>query len=120
MKIAIPTRNKQVDEHFGHCDYYTIFKVEEGIITETEKYQAPKGCGCKSNIAGILKEMGVQTMLAGNIGQGAINKIGEAGIEVLRGCEGDVEKVAMAFLKDQLKDSGETCHQHGEGHECNH
>ena len=32
MKIAIPTREGRVDDHFGHCDHYTIFAIEDGAI----------------------------------------------------------------------------------------
>ena len=28
MKIAVPTRNNVVDDHFGHCEAYTIFTVD--------------------------------------------------------------------------------------------
>jgi len=27
MKIALPSRQNQVDEHFGHCEYFTVFTV---------------------------------------------------------------------------------------------
>ena len=26
IKIAIPTRDEQVDDHFGHCDHYTLYR----------------------------------------------------------------------------------------------
>ena len=55
MKIAVPTRNHVIDDHFGHCEYYTIFTISENkeiIGIETEA--SPEGCGCKSNIASIL------------------------------------------------------------------
>ena len=127
MKIAIPTRNKQVDDHFGHCDAYTIFSVNDSkTIDSEENYEAPRGCGCKSNIAGILREKGVEVLLAGNMGQGAVNKVSEAGIKVVRGCSGNVRILAEAYLKNQITDSGEICHQHShEGdhdhsHECLH
>lgn len=29
MKIAIPTREDVVDDHFGHCDHYTVFTIDE-------------------------------------------------------------------------------------------
>ena len=29
MKIAVPTRDERVDDHFGHCDHYTIFTIED-------------------------------------------------------------------------------------------
>lgn len=122
MKIAIPTRNKLVDDHFGHCEYYTIYSINEKKEIENEElYEAPAGCGCKSNIASILKEKGVEVMLADNMGQGAVNKIASVGIAVYRGCSGDVRALTEAFLKEEVKDSGETCnHHHEEGHQCNH
>ncbi len=27
MKVAIPTRGTVVDDHFGHCEKYTIFTI---------------------------------------------------------------------------------------------
>ncbi len=121
MKIAIPTRNKQVDDHFGHCEYYTIVSVSsENKIDKIEDYQAPQGCGCKSNIASILSEMGVKTMLAGNMGQGAVNKITHAGIQVVRGCSGDVVELTENYLRTPIIDSGLTCDHHGHDHECSH
>ena len=72
MKVAIPTRNNVVDDHFGHCEYYTIFTIsEDKLIVCTEIQASPEGCGCKSNIASVLEEKGVEWMLAGNMGEGA-------------------------------------------------
>ena len=28
-KIAIPTREGMVDDHFGHCAYYTVVTLDE-------------------------------------------------------------------------------------------
>lgn len=122
IKIAIPTRNKLVDDHFGHCAYYTFFSIsEKKEIEDEEMYEAPAGCGCKSNIAGILRENGVEVLLAGNMGQGAVNVISSAGITVYRGCSGDVKTLTEAFLKEEVEDSGKTCnHHHEDGHQCNH
>ncbi len=25
MKIALPSRGNQIDNHFGHCEYFTVF-----------------------------------------------------------------------------------------------
>lgn len=125
MKIAIPTRGKKVDDHFGHCEYYTIYSTDDDkSITNEEVFAAPQGCGCKSNVANLLKQKGVSIMLAGNMGQGAVSKILSAGIQVYRGCSGDVRKLAEAFLKEEIADSGETCnhhqHHHEQGRQCDH
>ena len=68
-----------VDDHFGHCDHYTIYTIEDKTITATQTLPSPQGCGCKSNIASTLHDMGVEVMLAGNMGQGALNKLSAAG-----------------------------------------
>ncbi len=86
-------------------------------------FNAPQECGCQSNIASILREMSVKTMLAGNMGQGAVNKIASAGIEVYRRCSGDVKLLVEEFSNDKITDSGETCqHHNSHNHDqnCNH
>ena len=32
MKIALPTRGKMVDDHFGHCEAFTIYTIEQGVL----------------------------------------------------------------------------------------
>ena len=65
MKICCPTKDGRIDDHFGHCAYYTIFTVENGQITAEETMASPEGCGCKSGIAPVLAEKGVIVMLGG-------------------------------------------------------
>jgi len=124
MKIAVPTRNHAVDEHFGHCESYTIFTVDASRKIEREEtLDSPQGCGCKSNIAGTLHQIGVNVMLAGNMGTGALNVLKNQGISVYRGCSGDVHQVVEAFLSGHVEDSGIGCSQHeqlGSDHVCNH
>ncbi|MCE5266102.1 MAG: NifB/NifX family molybdenum-iron cluster-binding protein [Deltaproteobacteria bacterium] len=116
-KIALPSRQNRVDEHFGHCEYFTVFTVnEKNEIQAEETVSSPANCGCKSNIAQTLAEMGVRMMLAGNMGQGAVNVLNSCGIDVLRGCSGDVKEVAQTWLAGGLQDSGIACGLHG--HEC--
>ncbi|OCZ49858.1 NifB/NifX family molybdenum-iron cluster-binding protein [Dehalobacter sp. TeCB1] len=118
MKIALPSRQNFVDEHFGHCEYYTVFTIDDNDkeILNQETIASPQGCGCKSNIAQTLSEKGVSIMLAGNMGQGAVNVLNYSGIEVVRGCSGDVKEVALKWLNGFLFDSGDSCHAHE--HEC--
>jgi len=124
MKVAVPTRGNNVDDHFGHCEAYTIFTVDaNNKIEKTELLPSPQGCGCKSNIASVLKEMGITVMLAGNMGGGALNVLNRHGIEVYRGCSGDVRKLAESYLEGKISDSGLGCshHEHeGEEHQCSH
>lgn len=124
MKVAIPTRNNVVDDHFGHCEAYTVFTIDaNNKIEKSEILPSPKGCGCKSNIASILKDEGVNVMLAGNMGTGALNVLTNHGINVYRGCSGDVNLLVETFINGSVEDSGEGCHHHDsheDGHVCQH
>lgn len=122
-KIAIPvSENNQIDEHFGHCKFYNIYTISENnSVINTQKLPSEEGCGCKSNIASVLAEQGVQIMLAGGIGAGAINVLNRWNIEVIRGCSGDVDALIKQYTDGLIKDSGETCaHIHGDDHQCSH
>ena len=90
-KLAIPTREGRVDDHFGHCDHYSVFTIDDNKqVVSTERLDSPQGCGCKSNIASVMQQMGITMMLAGNMGMGAFNKLSAHGISVIRGCKGDI------------------------------
>ena len=112
MKIAVPTRDGAVDSHFGHCAYFTVFTVND--------QKAPQGCGCKSGVATVLHDMGVEVMLAGNMGDGAVNVLARNGIVAIRGCVGEVERLVEAYLAGRITDSGQGCAAHHEGEACHH
>ncbi|MEG2179943.1 MAG: NifB/NifX family molybdenum-iron cluster-binding protein [Bacteroidales bacterium] len=118
MKLAVPSKDGQVDSHFGHCDYFTIYTIKKGNIYDTERLDSPQGCGCKSGVAAVLQEKGVTQMLAGNMGDGAYNVLARHQISVIRGCSGPTEELVKAFLQGTLKDSALSCAQHHEHHEC--
>ncbi len=113
MKIAIPTRGNKLDHHFGHCESYTVMTVDnDKNVIKSEILPAANGCGCKSNIAAVLRDKGVTVMLAGNMGSGAVNVLSQYGIEVYRGCSGNVRALTEAFLAGVIADSGTTCAHH--------
>ncbi len=115
MKIALPARDGIIDGHFGHCDYFCVVSVDDGKIVDEKRVDPPAGCGCKSNIVSILAEMGVTVMLAGNMGQGAVNVLGNQGIKVYRGCSGGLTDAVEQWLAGNVVDSGENCSDH---HSC--
>ena len=125
MKIAVPANGNKVEGHFGKCNSYAIVNISaDKKIESISDYDASETCGCKSNIADTFLEMGVKTMLAGNMGRGAVDSISSKGIEVVRGCKGEISDVVMEYLNDNITDSGVFClthdHHHAEGsdHQC--
>lgn len=129
-KIALPvTRDNRIDDHFGHCEMYGIYTInEENGIASVDTLPSQAGCGCKSNIASVLAAKGVTLMIAGGIGNGAINVLNSQGIEVIRGCSGNATEAVRLYLAGKITDSGESCHTHeqhhgeghSDGHECAH
>jgi len=119
MKIAIPTKeNNQIDAHFGHCEFYKIYTIsDQNQVVSVDRMDSPQGCGCKSNIAQVFEEEGIKIMLAGGIGDGAVNKLSSHGVSVIRNCQGNVDDILMRYLAGEVKDSGNNCIAHGP--ECN-
>jgi predicted DNA-binding protein (UPF0251 family)/predicted Fe-Mo cluster-binding NifX family protein len=125
MKVAVPARGGQVDEHFGHCEHFMVYSLDEGRkVSAEERVDPPEGCGCKSDIAGILSRMGVTHMVAGNMGEGAVRVLHAHGIEVVRGASGSARDAAERFGAGTLGDSGASCAAHAPGHhhgpDCDH
>lgn len=114
-KIAVPiTKAGQVDNHFGHCEYYSIFSIsDKNEILSEELMKSANGCGCKSGISKTLAQNGVTLMLAGGIGGGAIQVLNHSGIEVIRGCAGDSKEIVLRYLSGLITDNGITCDHHG-------
>jgi predicted Fe-Mo cluster-binding NifX family protein len=116
MRVAVPTRDGLVDAHFGHCEHFMVYSLDEKkkIVAE-EKIDSPEGCGCKSNIAGILARIGVTLIVAGNMGEGAVHVLQSYGIDVIRGASGNARQAAEQFALGTLADSRESCPGHGSG-----
>jgi predicted Fe-Mo cluster-binding NifX family protein len=126
MKIAVPvTNNNQIEDHFGHCEFYNVYTISENNeIKDIQTLESEQGCGCKSNIASVLKSEGVSVMLAGGIGSGAINVLNSVGINVVRGCSGAPNELVYQYLAGAIQDNGVSCqhheNHHGHDHACNH
>jgi predicted Fe-Mo cluster-binding NifX family protein len=58
-------------------------------------------------------------LLAGGIGNGAVNVLNSSGIKVIRGCEGSATEIAKQYIAGCIIDSGEVCHHHDADHVCN-
>ncbi|NDY42736.1 dinitrogenase iron-molybdenum cofactor biosynthesis protein [Dissulfurirhabdus thermomarina] len=114
QKIAVPVRDGLVDDHFGHCEAFAIYAVDEGGAPRLEEtLPAPSGCGCKSGLAQVLAAKGVAVLLAGHMGEGAAAKLRAAGVEVCRGCTGAADAAVAAWVAGRLVDSGAACAAHG-------
>ncbi len=118
MKIAIPTKENKVDDHFGHCEYFTVYELnEDKEVMKSEKLETSKECGCKSNLAEELSEKGISLMLAGGIGGGAIAKLKQYNIEVIAGFKGSIDEAFDKWKNNEYLTNFSICTEHDE---CSH
>ncbi|HBB9210892.1 TPA: NifB/NifX family molybdenum-iron cluster-binding protein [Escherichia coli] len=117
MKIAVASDEKYVSGHFGHCEGFTIYEVEEG--KSLEKSFTPNPGHRPGFLPVFLRDLKVNVIIAGGMGETAQDLFNENGIEVVVGAQGLSDDVVQKFVNGKLKSTGSVCteHQH-EGH-CN-
>jgi Mrp family chromosome partitioning ATPase/predicted Fe-Mo cluster-binding NifX family protein len=115
MKIAVASENKMVTEHFGHCENFNIYEIENKQIIKHESIANP---GHKPGfLPKFLNEMGVNVIISGGMGGGAVDIFKENNIEVILGATGDAEAAVKNYLEGKLKSTGSICHEHKHEHE---
>lgn len=118
MKIAVASENAMVTEHFGHCINFNIYETENGQITKSQSVPNP---GHRPGFLPIfLHDLGVNVIISGGMGAGAIDLFNEKGIEVIVGASGSSEQAATAYLQGKLISTGSVCHEHQHHDECGH
>ena len=116
MKIAVASEGTQVGGHFGHCETFLFFDAENGVITAESSVPNP---GHRPGfLPNFLADRGVQVILAGGMGGGAVEIFNERGVEVVVGAQGDARAAVEAYLRGELHSTGEVCHEHQHAGEC--
>jgi len=116
MKIAVASEKEIVTEHFGHCESFSIFDAENNQIVKSESIPNP---GHKPGfLPNFLNDMGVNVIISGGMGGGAVEIFNEKGIEVITGAKGNAKAAAELYLKGMLKSTGSVCHDHQHHDEC--
>ncbi len=102
--IAFPTNapggmEAALGAHFGHCDLYTLVKVEDGEITESKvvpNVPHQQG-GCMAPVQ-YLAQHGVKILVAGGMGLRPLMGFNQVGIEVYFGGNAATVNEAMEAL----------------------
>jgi len=115
MKVAIAKEGDYVSEHFGHCEEYELFVVENSIITSRENLVSPGHEPGK--LPPFLAEHKVTHVLAGGMGPKAVELFCAHNIEVFLGVRGPIETVIKDFMAGKIAQGESSC-THGPDHEC--
>ncbi len=116
LKIAVASENGMVTGHFGHCEGFMIFDTENNSIIKNEMIPNP---GHKPGfLPNFLNDIGVNVIISGGMGGGAIDIFNDKNIEVVIGASGDAKFAVAAYLKGNLKSTGSVCHEHQHHNDC--
>jgi ArsR family transcriptional regulator len=122
MHIAFPINEDRglespVHDHFGTAPSFLIVTAEEGPLRTVANSDLGHAHGqCQPLTA--LGGHGVDAIVVGNIGAGALRKIQSAGIRAFRGVEGSVSDNLSLINAGKLPEflMTQTC----SGHNCHH
>ena len=111
MKIAVTYENGQVFQHFGHCEQFKLYDVQDGQVVSSQVVSAiGSGHGA---LAGFLQQHQVDTLICGGIGGGARTALAEAGIQLYPGVSGDADSKVADLLAGKLAFDPDTqCSHH--------
>jgi ATP-binding protein involved in chromosome partitioning len=107
-RIAIPISVGQLATHFGHCEQFVLFDVEQGSITNRQTLTPPPHE--PGTFPRWLREQGATIVLAGGMGSRAQSLFEQQGIMVVVGVAGDhPDVVVRSFLLGQLEAGANIC-----------
>jgi Mrp family chromosome partitioning ATPase/predicted Fe-Mo cluster-binding NifX family protein len=108
MKFAIPLASGKLTAHFGHCEEFALIDVNEKQIKNKETLKPPP------HEPGLLPkwlhEQGVNVVIAGGMGNRAIQLFGEQNIKVITGAPSLLpEELVNSYLSDSLETGSNVC-----------
>lgn len=108
MRIAIPLAQGRLSLHFGHCDQFAIFEIDNEKITGRTDEIPP------AHAPGVLPKwlhgMDVNVIIAGGMGQRAQQLFAQNDIEVVIGAQaGTPEELISAYLQNTLATGENIC-----------
>ena len=107
MRIAISTDGDDVSAHFGRCPSFTIVDIEDGKVTGKEEIANP---GHNPGfLPKFLHDKGVNCIVAGGMGQRAVELFSEQGIEKIVGVSGQIDAVVEKIASGTLEGSESLC-----------
>lgn len=116
LKVAVACEGENVTEHFGHCENFNLFEVENNQIIAKSSVPNP---GHKPGfLPNYLNDIGVNVIISGGMGGGAVEIFNEKSIEVITGAQGNAEDLVKRYLNGELQSTGSVCHEHQHNDKC--
>jgi predicted Fe-Mo cluster-binding NifX family protein len=108
MKIGVASDGDMVSAHFGQCEGYVLYTVEDGKIVSRETVKSPGHA--PGVLPRLLADLAADVVIAGGMGPKAIDLFCGHGITVFLGVEGSVEDAVRRYLRGELEEGTNVCH----------
>jgi len=110
MRIAIPLAQGKLSLHFGHCDQFAIFDIDDNIKKVINRKDAIPPAHEPGVLPRWLHENNVSVIIAGGMGQRAQQLFAQNDIKVVVGASsGEPEELVSAYLQDILQTGDNIC-----------
>ena len=110
--VAVSVDNKDVSMHFGRCEKYCLYEIEDKHIVKKTEIKNP---GHQPFfLPKFLSEKKVNVLITGGIGPRAIELFKKLNIKIITNVEGKIEKVISDYLSGKIKENVDPCEQHSE------
>jgi predicted Fe-Mo cluster-binding NifX family protein len=110
MKIAIPTADGKLAMHFGHCDVFAVFTVDEKEKTVLSREYLTPPPHEPGVLPAWLHEQGVNLIIAGGMGSRAQQLFVQNNIQVVVGASGaSPEELVKAWMDGILVSGANAC-----------
>lgn len=117
-KIAIPLLGNALSSHFGQCEKFAFINVENGVITTMTVMDPPEHL--PGSYPKWVAANGATDVIAGGMGQQAINLFNGQGINVFVGAPTQKpQDLVRAFIDGTIILNENNCN-HEEGHDHHH
>ena len=117
-RIALPVANGLLSAHFGHPEYFYIYEIKDNQIDKEEMYTPP--VHTPGAFPKWLADMGVSDIIAGGMGQSAVNLFNANGINVYLGAEiKNPQELAIELVNGTLVSKENLCNHDGD-HDGDH
>ena len=110
MRIAIPLAQGRLSLHFGHCDQFAVFDIDENISRVISREDATPPSYAPGALPKWLHENNVSVIIASGMGQRAQQLFAQNNIRVVIGASGQApEELVSAFLENRLETGDNIC-----------
>jgi len=110
MRIAIPLAQGKLSLHFGHCDQFAIFDIDDNIKKVIDRKDASPPAHAPGVLPKWLHENNVSVIIASGMGQRAQQLFTQNDIKVIVGASyGSPEELVSAYLDNKLETGDNIC-----------